>query len=107
MSTFSIIEENMSFELPPLPDGPPPLVRTYKAYCPYCRGMSTSYDPTMRVVPCEFCKTITIRIIQKHIRGFLVRKKLKKLKQKETIHRWFTRQNVNGADFSHQIHSFL
>lgn len=105
MSMFNI-EENMRFELSPLPDEPPPLVRTYKAYCPFCRCIATSSDPTMRVVSCKFCKTATL-IIQKHVRGFLVRKKLKKLKQKETIHIWFTSKNVDGVDFSHQIHSFL
>ena len=106
MSTFSI-EENMRFELLPFPGPPLPLVRTHKACCPLCEGRSTSYDPRVRVVYCQFCKTITIPIIQKHIRGFLVRKKLKKLQQKESIHRWFNSKNVNGSDFSYQINSFL
>ena len=106
MSTFSI-EENTSLELPPLPDTPPPLVRTYKAYCTYCGCMATSYDPTVIVLPCQFCTAITLPIIQKLVRGFLVRRKLKKLKQKESIYRWFTNKNVNGSEFSHQIHSFL
>lgn len=103
MSTFSI-EQNMSFELIHLPSRLPPLVRTHKAYCQFCGGMSTSYDPRNRIVPCFFC---SITIFQKHIRGFLVRKKLKKLQQKESIHRWFNSKNVNGSDFSYQINSFL
>jgi len=86
---------------------PPPLVRTYKAYCSHCTRMATSYDMMVRVLPCEFCKTITIPFIQKHIRGFLVRKKIKKLKQKESIHKWFVTKNIDGSDLSRKIYSFL
>lgn len=100
------IQDNMDIENPPLP-GRPPLRRTYKAYCPFCEGMTTSYVQTIRDVPCEFCTRITIPTIQKYVRGFLVRQKLKKLKRKEAIHRWFTSKDVNGKDFSHLIYSFL
>ena len=86
---------------------PPPLLRTYKAHCSYCRGMAISYDPMIRVLPCHFCKTITIPFIQKHARGFLVRKKLKKLKQQESIHKWFTTKHIDGGNFSREISSFL
>ena len=107
MSSTSL-SQNINFdEIFDMPPPPPPLVRTYKAYCSYCRGMATSYDPMIRVLPCEFCKTITIPFIQKHARGFLVRKKLKKLKQKESIYRWFTVKHIDGRDFSREISSFL
>lgn len=69
--------------------------------------MATSYDPIIRVLACDYCKTITIPFIQKHTRGFLIRKKLKKLKQKESIYRWFTVNNIDGGDFSREISSFL
>ncbi len=105
MSSTSL-SQNINFD--ELFDMPPPsLVRTYKAYCSYCRGTATSYDPMIRVLPCEFCKTITIPFIQKRARGFLVRKKLKKLKQKESIYRWFTVKHIDGGDFSREISSFL
>ena len=68
MSAFSI-EHDISAELLPLPDRPPPLIRTHKAYCPLCGGTTTSYDPRLRVVPCYFC---SVTISQKHIRGFLM-----------------------------------
>jgi hypothetical protein len=61
----------------------------------------------IRVLPCYYCKTITIPFIQKHIRAFLVRKKLKKLKQKESIHKWFTSKHIDGKDLSQEICSFL
>jgi len=96
-------DDDELFDLPP----PPLLVRMYKAYCSHCSGMATSYDPMIRVLPCYFCKTITIPFIQKHIRGFLVRKKLKKLKQKESIHKWFITRHIDGGDFSREIYSFL
>ena len=109
MNANSFTIQNMNydelFDLPPPP--PPLLVRTYKAYCSNCNGMATSYDPMIRILPCEFCKTVTIPFIQKNIRGFLVRKKLKKLKQKESIYRWFTSRGINGVEFSQKIHSFL
>ena len=107
MNTFSFNMENMNLFESALPHGPPSLVRTYKAYCSYCGGMATSLDPLVRLLPCYFCEKVTVPLIQKHIRGFLVRLKLKKLRQKESIHRWFNVKNVNGSDFSHQIHSFL
>lgn len=91
----------------PLPGPPLPLRRTHKAYCPVCGGMSTSYDQRIRDVPCEFCKMVTVPKMQKYVRGFLVRQKLKKLAQKETVHRWFTSKGVNGMDFSYRISSFL
>lgn len=97
--------QNMIFD--DLPLRPGPLLRTHKAYCCHCGGMATSYDPMTRVLPCEFCKTITIPFIQKHVRAFLVRKKQKKLKQKESIHRWFMTRNIDGRDLSHEIYSFL
>jgi hypothetical protein len=90
------------------PIGPPSvLIRTHKAYCTYCKGMSTSYNRDIRIVPCYFCVNVLIPKIQKNIRGFLVRKKLMKLKKKELIDRWFMGKNINGSDFSYHIHSFL
>lgn len=100
------IQDNMDIDNLPLP-GQPPLRRTYKAYCPFCKGMATSYVQSIREVPCEFCTRITIPTIQKYVRSFLVKKKLKKLKQKEATHRWFTINGVNGKDFSDRISSFL
>ena len=107
MSSTSLTQ-NINFdELFDIPPHPHPLVRTHTAYCSYCRGMATSYDPMIRVLPCYFCKTITIPFIQKHVRGFLVRQKIKKLKQKESIYRWFTVKQIHGGDLSRKISSFL
>jgi hypothetical protein len=89
------------------PLSPPPLIRTHKAYCTYCKGVSTSYTPYIRIVPCYFCVNVLIPRIQKNFRGFLVREKLRKLKKKELMDRWFMSNNINGSDFSHHIHSFL
>ena len=87
-----------------LPLEPPALIRTHRAYCK-CGNMSTSYDPNIRITPCLRCKKIIV--IQKYSRGFLVRKKLRKLKKKESIYRWFVCNNINGKDLSILIGSFL
>lgn len=34
---------------------PAPLIRTHKAYCPWCGCMTTSYNPNERVITCQMC----------------------------------------------------
>jgi hypothetical protein len=98
-------QENISDEY--FPPRPPPLRRTHKAYCPHCGGISESYDPRERSVPCYYCVQINIPMIQRNVRGFIVRNKLKKLKRKEAIYEWFFTKNVSGVDLSNKICSFL
>jgi hypothetical protein len=81
------------------------LKRTYKAYCRHCYGISSTYDPKDRTVPCHFC--IYILKIQKVSRGFLVRNKVRKIKKIELIHRWFMGKHINGKDICYDINLFL
>ena len=105
MSNYDFYQENISDD-EDFPD-PPLLRRTYKAYCPHCDGISQSYDPGERIVPCQFCVKINIPMIQRNVRGFIVRNKLKKLKRKEAIYKWFFMKNVSGVDLSNKIYLFL
>ena len=82
-----------------------PLTRTYTAYCPYCGSMTSTFDPCNRIVFCLFC--IKSKTIQKNIKGFLVRKKVRKLKEKELIFRWLMKNNVSGIELSRKISLFL
>ena len=79
--------------------------RTHKATCPYCHGCSETIDPNNRIVSCYWCeKTIPL---QKFARGFLIRKKIKNMKKKELMQRWFITKDVNGIEFSDIISKFL
>ena len=82
-----------------------PIYRTHKATCPYCYGCSETRDPNNRVVACYWCeKTIPL---QKFARGFLIRKKIKHMKKKELMQRWFITKDVNGIELSNIISKFL
>ena len=82
-----------------------PIYRTHKATCPYCYGFSETRDPNNRVVACHWCEKIIP--LQKFARGFLIRKKIKNMKKKELIQRWFITKDVNGIEFSNIISKFL
>ena len=86
---------------------PIPLVRTYKAYCSICLGRA--YTTTQNTFFC-YCYTCTFNLIpflQRIVRGYLVRQKLKRLKNKELIYRWFTQKGINGGDLTNKIGSFF
>ena len=85
----------------------PLLMRSYKATCPFCYKRSHTYERHNRVCLCITCEKYLIPSIQGIARGFLVRKKLQRLRKKELVNRWFVTKGVNGGDFSKIISKFL
>ena len=86
---------------------PPPLRRSYKAICKCCGNRSETFDPLIRIVICFMCENVYVKTIQSVVRGFCVRQKLRKLRKKELIHRWFISRGLEGVDFASLITSFI
>ena len=107
---FELDDNNFSVPPPPpLSALPPPqlLFRSYKAICKCCGNRSETYNPLIRIVICFMCENVYVKTIQSVVRGFCVRQKLRKLRKKELIHRWFISRGLEGVDFASLIASFI
>ncbi len=85
----------------------PLLTRSYKATCPLCYKRSHTYERHNRISLCFACEKYLIPSIQGIARGFLVRKKLQRLRKKELVFICFFKNGLNGGDFSKIIIKFL
>jgi hypothetical protein len=53
------------------------------------------------------CENFLIPSIQGIVRGFLVRKKIQRLRCKELVHRWVLTKGFSGKDISQTVSKFL
>ena len=112
---MSNIDEGILFpEFPPdafepfyLPIIPIPLTRTHKATCPKCFCLTSTCNPKKRNIFCKICAIRCITLIQSVVRGFLVRLKIKRLRKKELIYRWFMSRGIDGKHLSYITSLFL
>lgn len=93
-----------AFDLPP---SPLPLTRTYKANCPYCYARSGTMDPDNRSVPCIRCSFTRIPLMQGLVRGYLTRMRIRRLRRRDLMHRWFLTGGCDGGDLSWYMSSFF
>lgn len=92
-----------AFDLPP-----PVLERSYKTHCMFCNEITyNNVCLSYQFATCRVCEQDRIPVIQKHIRGFLTRRRLNHLRNQELMFRWFHNGGIRGTDLSRHIRSFL
>lgn len=90
-----------------IPADPPVLRRYYRAHCPHCGKRISSTDANIRLITCNECLESACTTIARFFRGMRARKRFRKLRQKESTHRWLNSHDINGIELSRKIMEFL